>query len=280
MLTAALLSGCSQPAGPSPAASASPPSEQSPIPAPSPPAQAATQATPPGSGGEPFAASRSFVADLSPRQAWFICDSLGFNQIFVIGLPDESRRIEVLAYDRNTPGSRPRGRRSGASASPGAGQVYWPLTTGAGTEAGNLHAFNPGALSVPGDATTPTFTSARIGGADASCRWVARTRLMGFSARRTFLVTQAPDGGLEYRTFDARDAGTAKPVAADGAQRSTTPSLDIKGGEETPGGFVFSNKGYAYTVTAGPTGGRVDITRGATAIGSEPLIAWTIAPKL
>ncbi len=240
---------------------------------------AAADVAPPGSQGEPFAASRTYVADPGPRQAWFICDALGFNQVFVIGLPDGSSRIEVLAYDRNTPGAPTRQSFTLGEASPGAGQVYWPLTTGAGMDAGNLHAFNPGALSVPGGATTPTFTSARIGGTEASCRWVARTRLMGFSTRRSFLITQAADGGLEYRTFDARDAGTAKPVAPDGAQRSTTPSLDIKGGDETPNGFVFRNKGYAYSMTTGPAGARVDIAKSAAAVASEPLIAWTIAPK-
>ena len=275
-MTVLALCGCSQPAGPAPAASASPPSSQPGSQGSSARLSTAADIWPPGSIGEPFAASRTYVADSSPRQAWFICDALGFNQVFVIGLPDGSSRIEVLAYDRNTPGTPTRQSFTLGEASPGAGQVYWPLTTGAGMDAGNLHAFNPGALSTPGAATTPTFTSARIGAVEASCRWVARTRMMGFSARRSFLITQAVDGGLEYQTFDAKDAGTAKPVAPDGAQRSTTPSLDIKGGELTPGGFLFRNKGYAYTVTAGPAGGHVDITKDESPIGSEPLIAWTI----
>ena len=107
---------------------------------------------------------------------------------------------------------------------------------------------------------------------------MARTRFMGFSARRSFLITQTPDGGLEYQTFDARDAATARAVAPDGAPRSTTPSLDIKGGEETLDGFVFRNKGYAYAVDI-TAPAAVRITRDGAPVATEPLIAWTVAPK-
>ena len=232
---------------------------------------------PADSQGEPYASSRTYLAGAPPRQAWFLCDTLNTDRIFAIGLPKDGR-VEVSAYRRGSATPPDVQAFMLGDASPGAGQIYWPLTGPNGADAGNLHAFNPGALDPPSDALTPTFTSVKIGGTDADCRWVTRTRLMGFSARRSFLIIQTPDGGLEYQTFDARDAASAKGVAPDGAQRSTTPSLDIKGGQETVDGFVFRNKGYAYAVNV-TAPAAVLISRNGAPVATEPLIAWTVAPK-
>ncbi|MEI9964093.1 MAG: hypothetical protein WDM92_04715 [Caulobacteraceae bacterium] len=90
-------------------------------------------------------------------------------------------------------------------ASPGAGQVYWPLQDATGAEAGDLHAFNPGMLTTPADALTPTFVEVKLGGAAMSCRWVAHTRLLAVSARRT--LPRDPGGGRRPDLPDLRLQG-------------------------------------------------------------------------
>jgi len=231
--------------------------------------------TPPGSAGQPYARSRSYWAGSgNVGQVWFLCDPIGIGSPSLVTLPNEQGVVFTLNPKmKGSPGVFHLG-----APDPGAGQIYWPLNHPP-YQPGNLHAFNPGVLASTEDAFTPTFTSINFGDSDLNCRWVARTRLMGFSNRRTFLVTQAADGGLEYRTFDFRDAPTAKAVEPDGAQRSTQPSLDIRGGRETTAGFTFANKGYSYEVAAGPGGGEVVISRHGERIATEDLIAWTVAPK-
>ncbi len=234
---------------------------------------------PPGSAGEPYAASRTYTTGGgSARQAWIICDGLAAGQAYVVGLPNASASLTVTGYDKTSTTAPLSQNLTLGAPDPGAGQVYWPLTGPAGVAAGNLHAFNPGALTSPADAFTPTFTSAKIGAAQTSCRWVARTRLMGFSARRTFLITQADDRTLTYQTFDFKDAATAKPVDPDGAQRTSTPTLQIVGGHESATGFSFENNGYTYQVEAGPVGATVTVLKGGQQVQQETLAAWTLAP--
>ncbi len=196
------------------------------------------------------------------------------SEVIVVSLPDsrgEVSLVQPLSEDR--PSRFKLGRPD-----PGAGQVYWPLSGPDGTEAGHLHSFNPGALSDPHDATTPSFTSIRVAGAEWSCRWLARTRLMGFSARRTVLITQGADGAFEYRTYDFKDAARAKLVEPDGAQRTTTASLDVRGGRQTREGFEFRNGAIVYDVAASPSGAAILVRRNARLALREPLIAWTMAP--
>jgi hypothetical protein len=248
------------------------------------PAWPATDASPPGASGQPYAASRTYdLTGREPKQAWFICDGTDSGRLFLVGLPNRARRLPILVLDKS--------RRTASSVDefdlgppdPGAGQVYWPLTTRRTRDAGNLHAFNPGALGEPSNATTPTFGSIRLRSLHSSCRWVERTRLMGYSARRSFLITQAANGDLVYSTFDFRDAAKAKTLAPDGAQRTTTPSLTIAGGKETKDGLVFRNDGYVYTVEAAPPGRppRADVlvSKGGKLISAEALQAYTVAPK-
>ena len=229
---------------------------------------------PPGSKGQPYAASRSYVRGAAPgvtrpAQVWFICDPQPGARITIVTLPNQDGQLAFphIYKDSSNIKELPVHFRLGEP-DPGAGQVQWPVDDGKGAT-GDLHAFNPGMLSDPADAFTPPFTSISIGSDQASCRWVARTRLMGLSRRRTFLVTQGLDGGLEYQTFDYKDATSAK---------SAQPSLDIKGGRETSAGFGFASNGYTYDLAANAAGGMVRVRKAGRTIATEPLIAWTIAP--
>ena len=158
---------------------------------------------------------------------------------------------------------------------PGAGQVYWPLSDASGKQVGALHAFNPGVLGEGRVATTPTFTSIRISGAQFNCRWLEGTRLLGFTSKRVIEITSGQDG-LEYQSFDYGDAGKAKKVETDSAQQSTTPSLDLKRGRVARGQMRFERNGYVFMVSASAADGRIVVTRAGRTILNEPLVAWTL----
>ena len=273
-----ILAGCSPgqappPASGGPGSDTPPPSSSTPPPAPAP------DVVPPGSSGEPYAASRTYtLSNGVAGQAWIICDGVDVGSLYVVGLPDAAHSVSVASYSKTSLGDPTRQSFTLGAPDPGAGQVFWPLTGPGAVEAGNLHAINPGVLTSPADAFTPTFTSMKVGPVQASCRWLARTRFMGFSGRRTFVITQADDRTLTYQTFDFKDAASAKPANPDGAQRSTTPTLQIVGGKEVAGGFTFENSGYDYQVAAGRTGATVAVLKGGQQVQRETLTAWTIAP--
>ncbi len=161
---------------------------------------------------------------------------------------------------------------------PGAGQVYWPLSDTAGKQVGALHAFNPAVLGEGTWATTPTFTSIRIAGAQLNCRWLQRTRLLGFTSKRVIEITSGP-AGLEYQSFDYRDAGKSRKVDVGSAQQSTTPSLDLKHGRMMGGAMRFEGNGYAFQVTASARDARIVVTQRGKTVLNEPLIAWTIGSQ-
>ena len=233
---------------------------------------AAADTLPPGAAGEPYAASRSYLRTRAgARQVWFVCAPLdGFDQT-VVGLPTAGRVLQVV---QPLSGEPPQVYKLGA-ADPGAGQVYWPLSAPAGREAGNLHAFNPGALGDPKAATTPTFTSIRLNTAQWNCRWLEHTRLLGFSGKRVIEITSGP-GGLEYRSFDDKDAARGKKVETGGAQQSTTPSLDLKGGRQVGGRMRFESNGYSFLVSASAADARIVVAHAGRTILDEPLVAWTL----
>lgn len=231
-------------------------------------------AAPPGFQGQPFEHSRTYWrSERSIQPAWFLCEPLDGTDMTVVTLPDDQRRLSL---------TQPLGNASAAvyrvgRADPGAGQIYWSLSTLDGQEVGALHAFNPGVLDDPKEAMTAPFVSIRASAAQWNCRWLERTRVTGFSARRAVAVTQDASGRLEYRTYDDKDAGKAQRIQ-DGAEQTNTPSLDIQGGRESGGVFSFASGDYVYEVSASPVGARITVHKAGKVIQTEPLIAWTIAP--
>ena len=235
----------------------------------------AANVAPPGSAGESYAASRSYLrTHTGAQQVWFICAPLdGFDQT-VVGLPMSGHELWIVQPLSGDPSEV---YKLGAP-DPGAGQVYWPLSDASGKEVGALHAFNPGMLGEGAVATTPTFTSIRVNAAQWNCRWLQGTRLLGFSSKRVIEVTSGP-GGLEYQSFDGRDAGKAKKVETGSAQQSTTPSLDIKGGRSVAGRMRFEANGYVFLVSASARDARVVVTHAGRTILNEPLVAWTLGVR-
>ena len=237
---------------------------------------AATAAqAPPGSAGGPYAASRSYLrTHAGVRQVWFVCAPLDGIDQTVVGLPNARQGLWIAQPLSGEPSSVFKLGRP----DPGAGQVYWSLSSSDGKEVGALHAFNPGALGDPKAAATPTFLSIRANAAQWNCRWLEHTRLLGFSAKRVIEITSGP-GGLEYQTFDFKDAGKAQKIETGSAQQSTTPSLDIKGGRMSGGKMRFEGNGFAFQVTASPSDARIVVSRAGRTILNEPLVAWTIGAR-
>jgi hypothetical protein len=60
-----------------------------------------------------------------------------------------------------------------------------------------------------------------------------RTRLMGFTGRRTIVVSEDADGDLIYHSYDFADAAEAAPIDVSENGRTTTFSLEVRDGAET-----------------------------------------------
>ncbi|MBQ1540960.1 MAG: hypothetical protein IIZ63_03065 [Caulobacteraceae bacterium] len=241
----------------------------------------------PATGAEPGANSRTLITMQGRQQpAWFLCDGIDAPTVQVVGKPDAKGDLVIAAYDKAAPGPPLIHDHHLGPADPGAGNVHYALTRN-GRPAGFLHAFNPGMLDDPDRALTPPFTSMRVDGREIGCRWLEGTRLIGFSARRTFAVTQDRAGRLTYRTFDFSEAAHAAPAAADGVERTTRPTLTIDGGVESAAAgqtvFRFTNNGYGYVVrvpiSPGSGPAKVLVTRGGRTVQTEPLAAYTWAPR-
>lgn len=233
---------------------------------------AVSAAAAPGAAGQPYAASRSYLrTHAGARQVWFVCSPLDGIDQTVVGLPMAGQRLWIVQPLSGEPSDV----YKLGEPDPGAGQIYWPLSDLGGKAVGQLHAFSPGALGDPTAATTPTFTSIRIAAAQFNCRWLERTRFLGFSSKRVIEVTSGL-GGLEYQSFDYRDAGKAGKVDTGSAQQSTTPSLDIKGGRMWGGRMRFDANGYVFLVSASTADARVVVVHGGRTILNEPMVAWTI----
>ncbi|MBB6096774.1 hypothetical protein HNR42_000186 [Deinobacterium chartae] len=239
---------------------------------------------------DPSATSRSYLeADGSLQPVWFICDAVNAPTVAVVGQPDGARRTRITVYSKSRPGTHGYNTYTVGPADPGAGQVYYSLRLRAedASSGDYLHAFNPGMFDPPGAALTPTFTSVRLGGDTLACRWVANTRLMGFTTRRSVLVTETAPGVLTYETFDFGDAATAKQLQPDGVQQTSTPSLRIEGGTRriTPALeiFTFSNAGYTYQVQVArqgqPAQASLTVSYGGRALQTERLTGYTYAER-
>ncbi len=226
------------------------------------------------------------VTVLNGMPAWFVCDRTDARSVAVLGWPDARGLSRLTTYSKTRPGEYVwKSYRVGA-ADPGAGQIYYPLTpAGAGSAPNNVHSFNTGMLDRPEQALTPAITGVTSSEGSGECRWTLNTRLLGFDARRSVLITQAPGGTLTYQTFDFAAPGT--PTHPDGAQRSSTPSLTVTGGTrlltQTQEVFVFRNNGYTYTVRVAregqPAGASVTVSRAGKTVQQETLTGYTYATR-
>lgn len=229
---------------------------------------ACSQATPPPPAPAPQAASAT----------WFICD--GTDAPALLQFERDGNSVRVAEYDKPNGAIVSRSEFQLGTQDGAAGSFYTALLRD-GIEAGAVRETSPGMLETPGAAYTPRITEVRLGERAISCRWLPRTRLFGFTGRRSVVVHEDADGDLIYTTYDFANASAASPIELSDNAETTAFSAEIRGGAElvTPNGATYAfhgADGYAYVVSASGAEGRVDVTRNGAAIQSEPLIGFQV----
>lgn len=210
---------------------------------------------------------------------WFICDATSAPMVLVFGA-QANGTTEVVQYDKPNGALVQRTSYTLGDGDGAAGSVYTPLIQN-GAEAGHVRAINAGVLETPGSEYTPVYSSVRIGARDIACRWMPRTRLMGFTGRRTIVVSEDQDGDLLYHSYDFASAAQAQPIDIAENGRTTTFSLEARDGAETTNanGATYSFRVDVETdiiVSVGRDGrGSVEVRRhGPNPVQTEDLVAF------
>lgn len=209
---------------------------------------------------------------------WLICDAV--NAPVLLLFERDGSTARVAQYDKPNGALIQRTEYQIGDEEGAAGSVYTTLLQN-GVEAGAVRNINPGMLETPGSAFTTPYTSVRVGDRDLSCRWMPRTRLMGFTGRRTIVVSEDADGDLLYHSYDFATAANAQAIDIAENGRTTTFSLEVRDGTEQldANGARYQFQADAETqiiVTAGRDGrARVDVQRhGPNPSQTEDLVAF------
>jgi hypothetical protein len=210
---------------------------------------------------------------------WFICDAIDAPVLLVFGR-QANGVTEVVQYDKPNGALMQRTSYTLGDGDGAAGSLYTALVQN-GAEAGHVREINSGVLENPGSAYTPVYSSVRLGERDIACRWMPRTRLMGFTGRRTIVVSEDRDGDLLYHSYDFASAAQAHPIDVSENGRTTTFSLEARNGAETTNanGAIYTFRADVETdivVSVGRDGrGSVEVRRhGPNPVQTEDLIAF------
>jgi hypothetical protein len=212
-----------------------------------------------------------------PRVApWFICDSIDAPSLYEIEHAGGVARI--AEYAKPTGAIANRMEFDLGDDDPGAGNIYNALKRD-GQEMGYVRRINPGVLETQGIAYTPVFTEVKIGDRTVACRWLPRTRLFGFTGKRSFAVTEDASGDLIYTAYGFADAAAQRQVELSDNARTTTFSLEVRGGTEDVKPdhttYRFTNGAYVYLITANADQtGTLAVLEGAREMQSEPITAF------
>lgn len=236
---------------------------------------AAVLATAPAAAADPFAnGALSFqqtAGHWSP--AWFLCDATDRRMIAIVGRPD--RRGVATIRNLTKPGLTETAERLRVGrADPGAGQIYFPLTTPDGRPAGALHAVNPGMYPPPAPAL-PSFTSIDGPAAPMRCRFDPAARLAVVTRLRTVVVSADARGRLRYTACaHAAAPGSAPTISLPGGTRRLANGQDR---------YSFANRGFAYRIMASRNPARpgavLTVTQHGRTIQTEPALAYSIAAR-
>lgn len=208
---------------------------------------------------------------------WFICDALNSPAVIVFDR-NPSGDVRVAEYQKSDGSIVQRIGYFVGDEDAAAGSVNTELVRDQGSD-GWVRLTNAGMLETPASAYTPRFVSTTLDGRDVQCRWLPRTRVIGFSTRRSFVVHEDASGALTYTAYSFSDAGGAR--ATDGAEnaRTTASSLEIAGGVagQTPDAttYTFETQGFRYVVSLNRDGtGAIDVQRDGAPLTNEPLIGY------
>lgn len=216
-------------------------------------------------------------AEQAAVRTWFVCDAI--EAPVVLAFEREGETARVAQYEKPSGAIVQRTEYEIGDQEGAAGSVYTTLMQN-GAEAGAIRQVNPGMLETPATAYTTPFVSVRLGAREISCRWLPRTRLMGFTGRRTIVVHEDADGDLIYTSYDFASAAAAQPIELSENGRTTTFSLEARNGEEATNaeGVRYSFRPDAETTISVVLDGgepRVEVRRhGPNPVQTEALIAY------
>ena len=227
---------------------------------------------------QPSAATQAAVATGTGQPAvapWFICD--GVNTPSVFEVEQAGSVVRVAEYTKATGAIVNRSEFSEGEPDSGMSHTHYPLTR-EGQDAGFVAETSSGPLE-PGIVYTPVITELKLGDRDIDCRWMPRTRLMGFTGRRAFVINEGDSGDLIYTTYNFVDAAKQHSVDLSNYAHTTNFSLEVRGGNEqiTPDHteYRFTNNGYTYVVTANKNQtGTLAVLHGGQQVQSEPITAF------
>lgn len=211
---------------------------------------------------------------------WFICDAIDAPVLLVF--ERDGVQVRVAHYDKPNGALVQRTEYQAGVENAGMGSIFTALMQN-GAEAGSIRRINPDLLETPGAAYTPLFASVRLGEREISCRWLPRTRLMGFTGRRTIVVSEDGDGDLLYHSYDFATAAQAPTIEIAENGRTTTFSLEARDGEEhvDADGARYQFHPDAQTeivvISGRDGGGRIEVRRrGQGPVQSEDLVAYVV----
>lgn len=207
---------------------------------------------------------------------WFICDSINSPAVIVFDR-NPAGDVRVAEYQKSDGSIVQRIGYFVGDEDAAAGSVNTELVRDQGSD-GWVRNTNAGMLETPASAYTTRFVSALLDGRDVQCRWLPRTRVMGFTSRRSFAVHEDASGALTYTAYNFTDAST-RPVDGRENARTTASSLELTGGVagQTPEAttYTFETQGFRYVLSLNRDGtGSLDVTRDGAPLSNEPLIGY------
>ena len=208
---------------------------------------------------------------------WFICDSLNETSVFVFERTSNND-VHVAEYGKSYGGLLARNGYFVGDEEGAAGSINVELVRDNGSDAW-VRQINPGMLETPSSAYTLPFVSTLIEGREVQCRWMPRTRVAGFTSRRSFVVSEDAAGAITYSAYNFADAGSARAVSGAENARTTNASLELRNGVagQTPEAttYTFETQGFRYVLSLNRDGtGLLDVTRDGAPLTSEPLIGY------
>jgi hypothetical protein len=214
----------------------------------------------------------------SAPPTWFICDAL--NAPVLLRFESANGVATVTQYEKPSGATVQTTAYTIGDQEGAAGSVITALLQN-GAEAGAVRMTNSGMLETPASAYTPRYSSVRIGERELSCRWMPRTRLMGFTGRRTIVVSDDIDGDLLYHSYDFASAAEAQRIDLSENGETTTFSLEARDGAETTDAngarYTFQADTETQIVVTAPRTGAASIEvrrHGPEPVQTEELIAY------
>lgn len=225
------------------------------------------------------ATTTTTIATTAASATWFFCDGVDAPTLMLFtGSGETNSTATMTAYDKSAHGAAAAPVSYTVGEGDGAmGSVYYPLQQN-GQDAGHVRQANPGMFETPGATYTTPYTSVTFGDKEVRCRWMPRTRLMGFSNRRTFVINEDADGDLIYTTYDFADSAKP-PIETSDNGETQAYSVEVRGGHEntTPQGstYTFTNRGYRYVASVQNGTAQVQVFEGDRPLMTEQMIAFT-----